>query len=208
MLTSLTSQMHQHYLNCAREAGSDAERVGWKSPQAQRVRFEQLAKILPPENFDLNDFGCGLGDLRNYLVQAGFRNFIYRGFDMLDSMVAQARSAHGTEAGCDFLKISRVEEMSEADFTVASGVFNIRFGLSDGEWQEYIFHTLAQFDARSRKGFAFNALTSYADTERMRPELFYANPLTLFDHCKKKFSKNVALLHDYREYDFTILVRK
>jgi hypothetical protein len=42
----------------------------------------------------------------------------------------------------------------------------------------------------------------------MKPELYYADPLFMFDHCKKKFSKNVALLHDYEEFDFTIIVRK
>ncbi|MBM3138043.1 MAG: class I SAM-dependent methyltransferase, partial [Chloroflexi bacterium] len=30
----------------------------------------------------------------------------------------------------------------------------------------------------------------------------------LFDYCKVNFSKNVALLHDYKLYDFTIIVRK
>ena len=42
----------------------------------------------------------------------------------------------------------------------------------------------------------------------MRPYLYYADPLFLFDYCKKKYSKSVALLHDYGLYEFTILVRK
>jgi len=42
----------------------------------------------------------------------------------------------------------------------------------------------------------------------MRPDLYYADPLFLFDFCKQNFSKNVALLHDYRLYDFTLIVRK
>jgi hypothetical protein len=42
----------------------------------------------------------------------------------------------------------------------------------------------------------------------MRDDLYYADPLFLFDYCKRNFAKNVALLHDYRIYDFTIIVRK
>ena len=42
----------------------------------------------------------------------------------------------------------------------------------------------------------------------MKDHLFYADPCFFFDHCKKHFSKNVALLHDYGMYEFTILVRK
>ena len=59
----------------------------------------------------------------------------------------------------------------------------------------------------SRRGFAFNLLTSYSDVDRRRPDLYYADPLAYFDHCKRTFSRNVALLHDYGEWEFTILVR-
>ncbi|MBC7939785.1 MAG: class I SAM-dependent methyltransferase, partial [Chitinophagaceae bacterium] len=37
---------------------------------------------------------------------------------------------------------------------------------------------------------------------------YYPDPLDLFDVCKRRFSRNVALLHDYGLYAFTILVRK
>ena len=42
----------------------------------------------------------------------------------------------------------------------------------------------------------------------MRPHLHYGDPLWFFDWCKRKYSRNVALLHDYDLYDFTIIVRK
>jgi hypothetical protein len=42
----------------------------------------------------------------------------------------------------------------------------------------------------------------------MREDLFYADPCELFDYCKTRFARNVALLHDYGLYEFTILVRK
>ena len=63
-------------------------------------------------------------------------------------------------------------------------------------------------NANSLKGFAFNCLTSYSDPEKMRADLFYPNPCQVFDHCKTKFSRHVALLHDYGLYEFSILVRK
>jgi hypothetical protein len=42
----------------------------------------------------------------------------------------------------------------------------------------------------------------------MRADLYYADPAQVFDYCKRRFSPNVALLHDYGLYEFTILVRK
>ena len=38
--------------------------------------------------------------------------------------------------------------------------------------------------------------------------LYYADPGRLFDLCKRRYSRNIALLHDYGLYEFTILVRK
>ncbi|REM56201.1 class I SAM-dependent methyltransferase, partial [Mycobacterium tuberculosis] len=49
---------------------------------------------------------------------------------------------------------------------------------------------------------------SYSDASKMRDDLYYADPCALFDLCKRRYSKSVALLHDYGLYEFTILVRK
>jgi hypothetical protein len=51
-------------------------------------------------------------------------------------------------------------------------------------------------------------LTSYSDPERMRPELYYGDPRFFFDRCKRDYTRNVALLHDYDLYEFTIIARK
>ena len=42
----------------------------------------------------------------------------------------------------------------------------------------------------------------------MQPRLFYADPARLFTHCKTRYARNVALLHDYGLYEFTLLIRK
>jgi hypothetical protein len=95
-----------------------------------------------------------------------------------------------------------------ADYGVASGIFNVRLGRSDEQWMAYLEATLDVLDRTSRHGFAFNCLTSYSDADKMRDYLFYADPCRLFDLCKRRYSRNVALLHDYGLYEFTILVRK
>ncbi len=95
-----------------------------------------------------------------------------------------------------------------ADYGVASGLFNVYFDLPGGNWEKSIEDVLDALDATSKKGFAFNCLTKYSDPPKMRKDLYYADPCRWFDLCKKKYARNVALLHDYDLYDFTILVRK
>ena len=56
-------------------------------------------------------------------------------------------------------------------------------------------------------GFGFNVLTLYSDADKRRADLYYADPLELFTHCRLTFSRFVTLLHDYPLYEFTLLVR-
>ena len=68
--------------------------------------------------------------------------------------------------------------------------------------------TVDRFDQLSTKGFAFDVLTLYSDPPLRRPDLHYADPLFWFDRCKRKYSRSVALLHDYPLWEFTVLVGK
>jgi hypothetical protein len=97
--------------------------------------------------------------------------------------------------------------LKPADYTVASGIFNVKLDISADEWAHYVLRTVDTIAKLSRKGFAFNALTKYSDADRMRPDLYYADPFLLFDYCKTKISRFVSLLHDYPLYEFTVLVR-
>ena len=188
----------------------DAQRVGWRDRLAQQRRFAALAELLPKDRtvaFTINDIGCGLGDFARYLRDAGFVAHRYAGFDHSADMIAGAKARDGNSGDC-FVLTGEQTAFPVADYSIASGIFNLRFEAHDAAWLQFIHETLQAINVASARGFAFNALTRYSDTDHMRPELYYADPCALFDHCKRRFSRNVALLHDYDEYDFTILVRK
>lgn len=190
--------------------GTTPQGVDWNGDHSQDVRLEQLLKILPPQ-FEgrLNDLGCGYGLLYKKLVGCGFCGN-YLGYDISQKMIT-AGEKYLTDIGAKSFKlslISRPEEMEMADYSLASGIFNLRFHESEEEWKKKVVHTINVMNEVSRKGFSFNMLTSYSDRERMKDHLFYGDPLFFFDYCKRNFSRNVALLHDYEIYDFTILVRK
>jgi SAM-dependent methyltransferase len=189
--------------------GATAAGVGWRDEAAQTVRFQQLLKVIAPGSpFTFNDLGCGTGEILELLEQQFQGLYGYTGYDIVDEMIIEARKQFPERRGISFKKISDYKEMSRADYSVASGIFNVRNSIPDQEWKAYILDTLSAMSAASSKGFAFNALTTYSDKDKMRPDLFYSDPLFLFDYCKRNFSKEVALLHDYGIYDFTILVRK
>ena len=203
---SLRSRVQEYYDAKVQTYGATAKGVDWNSEESQRVRFEQLVKVIDRSiPFTIVDFGCGYGALADYLEQH-MKPLEYWGFDISPEMIATAKELHAAKAGIAFIESEA--DLREADYIVASGIFNVKLDAPDGQWKQYVLQTLATINALSRRGFAFNILTKYSDAEFMRRDLYYADPLFFFDYCKTNFSRFVALLHDYPLYEFTILVRR
>jgi cyclopropane fatty-acyl-phospholipid synthase-like methyltransferase len=204
--TDLLTEVAEYYTNKLAEHGETPRGVDWNGEESQTLRFEQLCKIVTTSNpFSLNDLGCGYGALYDFLANK-YKEFYYSGIDVSESMIQAAEQRNKDRSMARFVLSSEPDQT--ADYCVASGIFNVRLGRSDDQWRSYLDLTLNILDRTSRFGFAFNCLTSYSDEDKMRDYLYYADPCVLFDLCKRRYSRNVAVLHDYGLYEFTILVRK
>jgi SAM-dependent methyltransferase len=204
--TKIRGDVESYYSEKIEVHGPTAQGVDWNSPDSQRLRFVQLLKLVDRNQpFTINDYGCGYGVLADYLRSEGYA-FQYLGFDISRKMIAKANELHAAMQGVIF--VGKERDLREADYTVASGIFNVKLKAATEAWEGYMLRTLERISSLSKRGFAFNVLTKYSDAEFQRPDLYYADPLFLFDHCKTKFSRFVSLLHDYPLYEFTILVRK
>ena len=202
----LLNEVARYYSEKLAQYGETPRGVDWNGEESQALRFEQLIKIISgSDTCSMNDLGCGYGALLDFLADKP-TTFSYLGVDVSQEMIRAARQRHAGNPQARF--ISATEPDMFADYGVASGIFNVRLGCTDAEWYDYLQATLDVLDRTSRLGFAFNCLTAYSDTDKMRDYLYYADPCVLFDLCKRRYSRNVALLHDYGLYEFTILVRK
>lgn len=202
----LLDEVAGYYAGRLAEHGSTARGVDWNGEESQLLRFRQLCKIVGDESAPrINDLGCGYGALVEFLA-SHYPDFDYLGCDISQEMVDAASRRLAGDGRARFEQGSVPSRAG--DYGVASGIFNVRFGRADDEWAGYMGDTLDRLHETSLRGFAFNCLTSYSDADRMRDNLYYADPLAWFDRCKRRYSRNVALLHDYGLYEFTILVRK
>ncbi|MBT9463718.1 class I SAM-dependent methyltransferase [Hydrogenophaga sp.] len=205
--TKLLDEVATYYAEKLAKHGDTPRGVDWNGEESQMVRFEQLCKIidLKTPNFSLNDLGCGYGALFDFLSDK-YPLCSYLGVDVSVEMTLAAQLRNATSHKARFITASRPDVIS--DYGVASGIFNVRLKRTNAEWHDYLQATLDEIDRTSRLGFSFNCLTSYSDADKKRDYLYYADPCQLFDLCKRRYSRQVALLHDYGLYEFTILVRK
>ncbi|WP_159947161.1 class I SAM-dependent methyltransferase [Rhizobium sp. 18065] len=202
----ILTDVASYYARRIEEHGQTPAGVDWNSQAGQIMRFDQLLKVVDPlQPYSIADIGCGYGALLDHIRQLG-QTVRYTGIDIAAPMIEEANKRF---AGAEDVTFKLDKSPGEVfDYCVASGIFNVRFSLTDQEWLAYLIETLDMMYANSLRGFSFNCLTSYSDADRMRKDLYYADPLHLFDLCKRRYSRQVAILHDYELYEFTMIVRK
>jgi SAM-dependent methyltransferase len=204
--TAIKLKIAQYYSEKLKTFGATNRGVDWSSPDSQLLRFQQLSKIITrPSHFSIFDLGCGYGAYFEFL-KGHYQSFQYYGKDISVEMIEAAKIKYISEQNSDFSVGCEID--SKTNFAVASGVFNVMLDHTEAAWENYCLASLDHLHQKTTEGFAFNCLTKYSDQEYMKNYLYYADPLKYFDYCKRNFSKDVALLHDYGLYEFTIIVRK
>jgi SAM-dependent methyltransferase len=179
--------------------GDRAEAVRW-SPQGQLLHYQSLLDIGDIERAKVLDFGCGKGDLYQFLRDKGI-SVDYTGYDINENLISCAQQKYPSSRFRVFdTDKDTVDE--DFDYIFLCGVFNLRVSGLD----EVIRTTLCKLFERCRKGLAFNALSDLNPTKDF--ELHYTSPEELFRFAVLNLSPHVALRHDRMLYDFTMFVYK
>jgi SAM-dependent methyltransferase len=199
------SKVEKLYTDNIKEYGIDAKSVGWGTKEKQDLRFEKLMGVVLDRDSDLsiNELGCGYGELVNFCKEKNMKISKYFGYDLSSEMIKAANNYIGGPNVKLFQ--SRVLK-TKADYTIASGIFNVKFDERKENWEIYIFDTIKHIYDNSMKGISFNFLSKYVDWEKK--DLYYADPTLIFNFCKANLSEKVNLIHDYNLFEFTIHVLK
>ncbi len=204
MERKILEDIEQYYSSKIKTFGLTPKGVDWNSEDSQNLRFRQLMNVINVnERFSILDYGCGYGALLPVL-QKRHPDVDYTGYDISLEMIDSARKLYG-EGNSKWIMQLGSEKF---DFTVASGIFNVKLSHKADQWQNYIYQTLDVMNEKTIQGFSFNMLTSYSDKSHMRNDLYYADPEQMLNYCKLNYSKYVAILHDYPLYEFTVIIRK
>ncbi len=127
-ITRYTQRFAQH--------GYDARSLGWGSKEQQRYRFTQtLAAPIQWEGRRVLDIGCGFGDYRDFLADAGQAIAGYQGWDVNPQLIAEATQRHAQCPDATFAVYNHFDPALEdselapvADIGVMLGVLNFNLG--------------------------------------------------------------------------------
>lgn len=211
-LAGLYAGIDRYYSHKVRRHGPTPSGVDWPCLRTQELRFEQLLRVCGGEAFfSLNDIGCGYGALLAFLAKrhthAQYAARIdYLGIDLSAAMVAEARLLWHKRPLAEFLAAKTSPRT--ADYSVASGVFNVKLDQPMALWESFVAQTLADMHRTSRVGFAVNFLAPLTKGEAGPPELYRAAPGQWQRHCEA-LGARVEVLQGYGlPQEYTLLVRR
>ena len=199
-------KVEQYYSGMLARHGPTARGVDWSNAPSQYLRFVQLLKLCDFSTaFSLNDFGCGYGALLAYLGERHPGAEVeYHGIDVSAAMVDAARSLWADRRGVDFTVGSGCHVTS--DYSLASGVFNVRLGWPVAEWEAYVASILRDLRSHSRLGFAVNFMLPFDDL-REEEGLYRTRPEPWLDLCASELGCSTELVGQYGLREFTLLAR-
>jgi hypothetical protein len=120
-------------------------------------------------------------------------------------MIAAARRLHAHEAGAAFAVGAASPRV--ADYSVASGVFNVQLRIPARTWRMHVKSTLEDLARSSRRGFAVNFIQPPRPGIEPLEGLYRARPATWANFCRETFGAEVEVVKGYGLREFTLLVR-
>ena len=206
-LEGLYADIARYYTHKVTTHGTTPLGVDWPCVPTQELSFVQLLRLCDFKTpFSLNDVGCGYGAVLRLLAKRHRRLHIdYLGVDLSPAMVLQARRLWHKRASTEFVIGNASPRL--ADYSIASGIFNVKLNQPEAAWLQFIKTTLSAMHATSRRGFAVNFLAPLREGLTAQPELYRARPDLWARHCEREFGMAVEMLADYGMQEHTMLAR-
>lgn len=205
----------RHHGEVLANGATDAERVGFRNPHAQRIRFGAVSRIQWPQIWPVSvlDVGAGLGDLRIHMLNsisfhtAGLVNaesaLKYTGLDVLPEMTEAAREKHGEKEGIEF-RTGVIEEVEdEFDVVIACGLWGEKF--HDQQHKE-VLDTIRELWKRTKHCLVFTLPSRYADMDDGWRVTF--TPEFMMGFCHSQLSERVVIDHSFLPHVFAVQVYK
>jgi len=195
-----------YYESRVREFGPRPWGVDWTCELTQKLRFVQLLKIAGRrKSFSLNDLGCGYGALLPFVRERFGRGVGYSGADIATAMIGHARELWRDDPHAQFERGASLPRV--ADYSVASGLFNVQLSFDDDAWRVYVQEVLHELRRVSRIGFAVNFIEPPRTGVEPLEGLYRTPPGPWVAYCRDAFGADVDVVEGYGLREFTLLVR-
>jgi SAM-dependent methyltransferase len=206
-LASLHAGIAAYYTGTLTRFGATPLGVDWSCEPTQQMRFVQLLKLCDlSAPVSIDDVGCGYGALLAFLHARHPASVVdYLGIDLSAAMVRRARRLWRGTPAARFVVGHASPRV--ADYSVASGIFNVQLEQPRADWELFVADTLDHMHAASVRGFAVNFIQAPPPGQTVRRGLYATDPARWADHCTRRFGAVTEVIEGYGLREFSLLVR-
>jgi SAM-dependent methyltransferase len=196
----------RYYGAKVRAHGATPAGADWRCEATQHMRFVQLLRLCPARAaLSLNDIGCGWGGLLHFLARRRqLQRIDYLGVDLSPDMIQAAQRARPRFAD-RFTLGTRAPRV--ADYSVASGIFNVRLDVPMNQWEAFVRRTLADLRETSRFGFAVNFMEPLPPPAESPAGLYRPEPAQWPAYIERELGLQVEAVRGYGMRETTLLAR-
>lgn len=202
----------RHYEACLQQHGPTHRGVDWPNEEDLKTRFDVMLGLIRPQDLSadrpvtLLDLGCGPGLLLSHIASLPIsQQVIYEGIDLSPAMIAAAQALHGDALFSVRDLIADPLPAQSVDYTILNGVLTERRDLSFEAMEDFAVQILQAGFQASRRGIAFNVMSSHVDWER--EDLFHW-PLDRMMTALTPMSRHIVIRADYGLYEYAVYVHR
>jgi 2-polyprenyl-3-methyl-5-hydroxy-6-metoxy-1,4-benzoquinol methylase len=193
-INTINSRARDRYDSRIKEHGFTIESLGWGEEKQQEYRFSQVLKNIDLKGLTIIDFGCGYGDLYNYLNSKKIDFASYTGIDINNNFIEEAQNRY---QGVSFIHIESENDLPDlqADVVIMLGLLN--YNHQDINKLDYAKHLISKASSISSSIICCDFISSIRDDSYEREEwIYYYQPADVFD-IALNFSTNFKIDHSY-----------
>jgi SAM-dependent methyltransferase len=187
----MNDRLKGHYKTLFKKHGDSSQAVQWTDRGSHFKRFEILKSISDDIN-SVIDLGCGLAHLYEYMLNGGYKGK-YLGLDFVPEFIEANKDKYKgvKQVNFELFDITKDNLPTDYEYVIVNGVFNNK----QKNNKEFMLNSIVKMFNACKKGVAFNAMSTYVDF--FDDDLYYSDPLEIFDFCKKNLTRKITLRHDY-----------
>ncbi len=185
------------------------EVVGYDDLDQQMDMYDIATEMIEPGESVL-DFGCGRGDLSEFLYRRDGEVPNYKGVDINEPLINTGLEKYAPDVNLECKDWNKIEDSDRSNWCVNIGSLCTRYDGSSKDDLTLVTETLDKMMTLCTMGSVLVLFSSYMPKEVREEEFLITDPMKVFDYAMKKYGQdtgNVSIDHSYSDsaYKITIL---
>ncbi len=186
------------------------EVVGFDNRRQQAEMYDVACEDIGPKESVL-DFGCGRGDLYDFLYRRNGVEPTYKGVDINEPLINVGVEKYAPNINIECKNWNDIQDTDKFNWCVNVGSLCTRYDASDKKDIEIVKETIDKMMSLCTVGCTLILFSSYMPNEVKEDEFLITDPAKIFDYTMKKYgalSGNVSLDHTFSDSAYKITILK